>query len=131
MFKWVILFILCCCLAPDITRRIKAAESQQEVRRREKGNVVFYLHPASVSEFISAVTADCLLTAACSTVDRTPVYGMRVCVCLCGCVLKQQKTGKTVCYSKQVCVLCPVLKLKLSDLHLNALIACLHLGSEA
>lgn len=32
MSKWVILFIHCSCLDPNITRRIKASESQQEVK---------------------------------------------------------------------------------------------------
>lgn len=36
MSKWVILFIHCSCLAPNKTRRIKAAESQQEAKRGEK-----------------------------------------------------------------------------------------------
>lgn len=94
MFKWVILFIHCCCLAPDITKRIKATESQQEVRWGEKGNVVFCLHPASVSEFISAVTADRLLAAACSAVDHPPSTGC-VCVCVCALVLKQVKTRES------------------------------------
>lgn len=40
MSKWVILFIHCSCLAPNITRRIKAAESQQEVKRK-KGKCSF------------------------------------------------------------------------------------------
>lgn len=35
MSKWVILFIHCSCLAPNKTRRIKAAESQQEAKRGE------------------------------------------------------------------------------------------------
>lgn len=47
MSKWVILFIHCSCLDPNITGRIKAAESQQEVKRgkkkgkKEKGNLFF------------------------------------------------------------------------------------------
>lgn len=44
MSKWVILFIHCSCLDPNITRRIKASESQREVKRKKKGNVVFYLY---------------------------------------------------------------------------------------
>lgn len=94
MFKWVILFIHCCCLAPNITRRIKAGDTQQEVSRGKKGNVVFYLHPASISELISG---DIILAVAYSAVDLTPSTTYFTSVismdsCGCGCV-KTIKTG--------------------------------------
>lgn len=36
MSKWVILFVHCSCLDPNITRRIKASESQREVKQGKK-----------------------------------------------------------------------------------------------
>lgn len=118
MSKWVILFIHCSCLDPNITRRIKANESQQEVKRKKKGNVVFCLYSASVLVFISAVTADVIFTAAHSYIPSSVVdltlyiflllelcHPLRpwMCTSKCACVFEQNRgsvlrTGCGCCF---------------------------------
>lgn len=96
MSKWVILFIHCSCLDPSITRRIKASESQQEVKREKKGNLVFYFYSASMLVFISVVTADSISIAAhSSVVDLTLhifplVLALQPCVYGCACTVYVQ-----------------------------------------
>lgn len=43
MSKWVILFVHCSCLDPNITRRIKASESPQEVKQEKRKRSILSL----------------------------------------------------------------------------------------